>query len=52
MNIWVDGANRKMKMVEERINEFKKDIIPSDQQRVKWLKNMNWTWRLTEKAKI
>lgn len=52
MNIWVDGANSKMKMVEERINEFKKDIIPSYQQRVKWLKNMNRTWRLMEKAKI
>ena len=49
INNSVDGVNNRTRMIEERVNELKKEIRPSEQERA----NRNWTesQRLLEKAK-
>ena len=44
----MDEVNSKTKMIGERVNELKKEIIPSEQQRGNGLKNWTEPQRLLE----
>lgn len=48
----MDEVNSKTKMIEERVNELKKEIIPSEQQRENGLKKLNRASETSGKQKI
>lgn len=48
----MDEVNSKTKMIGERVNELKKEIIPSEQQRGNGLKKLNRASETSGKQKI